>query len=325
MNYKIVVIVVSLFIMIISPAVSGMIVGENGEDKVFGEEGEKVGINTDTVELYITATGETVRLGLDEYVEGVMLAEVPSFYDHELLKAAAIAIRSSALRRVGQGYCPEHFSADLCDDYSHCMGYVSYDSAVERWGEGNADAYILPIEKAVNDTSGQVVFFENEIAEAVFHGMSVGCTESAKNAWGIDVPYLISVPTPEDKTVNVLEMDSEEFFEKLAKSGVNITIDGIAEEDLFVFEKNENGRTEYVNMGGKRISGKRFGEIFSLASNCFTVKKLENTIAFEISGRGHGVGLSLMGGNVFAGEGMKCEDILEHYYPGTEIVFLGKQ
>ena len=40
---------------------------------------------------------------------------------------------------------------------------------------------------------------------------------------------------------------------------------------------------------------------------------------FTVHGYGHGVGMSQIGANAMAKEGFSAEEILAHYYPGTEL------
>ena len=135
MNYRLLFVFFIVALMVISPTVVGIIFDgqalENSNDIVF----DKSDLPEVTVELYITSTGEIRQMKLDEYVSGVLLAEVPSFYEKEAVKALAVAVRSYCMRRIKTDEKEmAHYSADMCDDYSHCLGYISLQDASALWG-----------------------------------------------------------------------------------------------------------------------------------------------------------------------------------------------
>ena len=74
-----------------------------------------------------------------------------------------------------------------------------------------------------------------------------------------------------------------------------------------------------VLIGNKAISGKDIRRIFNLRSSCFKINTDGETVKFEVTGYGHGVGMSQYGANAMAKEGKTYKDILMHYYSGTQI------
>ena len=56
-----------------------------------------------------------------------------------------------------------------------------------------------------------------------------------------------------------------------------------------------------------------------LRSACFTVQYQNGTFFFTTMGYGHGVGLSQWGAKALAEQGQSAEEILAHYFPGTEL------
>ena len=56
-----------------------------------------------------------------------------------------------------------------------------------------------------------------------------------------------------------------------------------------------------------------------LESTCFTIAEEGDDVIIRTEGHGHGVGLSQWGAHGMAKEGYTCEDIIKHYYSGTEI------
>ena len=59
--------------------------------------------------------------------------------------------------------------------------------------------------------------------------------------------------------------------------------------------------------------------IFSLRSANFKLSIDDNNIKFEVTGYGHGVGMSQTGADTMAKQGSNYEDIIKHFYVGVEI------
>jgi stage II sporulation protein D len=119
-------------------------------------------------------------VGLEQYLYGVVPAEMPSSWSPEALKAQAVAARSYALatRQVGAPF----------DVYSDTRSQV-YVGLGQEQPATNA---------AVDATKGQVLFFAGKIATTYFSSTSGGQTESAADWFGSSVPYLVSVSDPYD-------------------------------------------------------------------------------------------------------------------------------
>ena len=62
--------------------------------------------------------------------------------------------------------------------------------------------------------------------------------------------------------------------------------------------------------------------LFELRSAAFTVRWDGESFHVDVTGYGHGVGMSQYGANAMAGEGRSFEEILTWYYTGTEVADL---
>ncbi|MGZ4289148.1 MAG: SpoIID/LytB domain-containing protein [Gaiellaceae bacterium] len=120
------------------------------------------------------------RVGLEQYVKGVVPAEMPSTWAPEALKAQAVAARSYALANLAKGRPFDLYG----DTRSQVYGGVALETA--------------PASAAVDATKGQVVLYKGKVADTLFFSTSGGRTASALDSTGIDVPYLISVVDPYD-------------------------------------------------------------------------------------------------------------------------------
>ena len=122
--------------------------------------------------IRLLAGEELLELSLEDYLVGVVAAEMPVSFPEEALKAQAVAARSYALRQIGSGKHPE---ADLCADPGCCQAWHSEASLREIWGE-DAEEKLARIRDAVAATAGETLFYAGEPVLAVFHSSSPGRT-----------------------------------------------------------------------------------------------------------------------------------------------------
>ena len=142
--------------------------------------------------LRVLHGGEVTLMALEDYLVGVVAAEMPADFEPEALKAQAVAGRSFALycRNTGR-----HADADVCTDPGCCQAWKSEADMRRDWGEG-FEARRARIDRAVAETAGQVLTWEGQPIFAAFHSSSAGMTEDCAAVWG-GAPYLLSVESPE--------------------------------------------------------------------------------------------------------------------------------
>lgn len=123
-------------------------------------------------------------VGIEDYVRGVTPAEMPSSWNMEALKAQAIAVRSYAIANLGK-----HAS----------QGFDLLDSTMDQVYNGVL-AETSATNKAVDETKGLVLTYNNKIISTMYSASAGGQTKSALQAWGNDIPYLQSVKSYDDET-----------------------------------------------------------------------------------------------------------------------------
>lgn len=270
--------------------------------------------------------GEVRELPLEEYLLGVLAAEMPAGFPEEALKAQAVAARTYTLYKMElyeNGEDTTHQGADLCDDPGHCEAFADLTTqAAALWGE-SAPIYRQRLQTAVEQTDGMILVYEEEPIAAVFCAAATEKTESAKDVWGSDLPYLVSVESPGGRdcsryagTVTVTQADfaaavRERFPEADFTQAPNTWF-----RDS---HRSEAGSVLDVLVGGVRLSGSQVRQIAGLNSANFTVKVQGSDLVFSTVGYGHGVGLSQYGARYLALEGQTYDQILSHYYPGTQL------
>lgn len=119
---------------------------------------------------------------LENYLQGVIPAEMPSSWNIEALKAQTIAARTYAVANMGK-HSKEGF--DLVDTL---MDQV-YDGIKAEKESTN---------KAVLETSGIIMVYNNKPISAMYSSCGGGKTVSALDSFGNDIPYLQSVPSYDD-------------------------------------------------------------------------------------------------------------------------------
>lgn len=265
-----------------------------------------------SIAVFSHESDKIIKMELEEYLAGVVMAEMPYTYEYEALKAQAVAARSYCVYRMNNGGVSQHDDADVCTSYAHCAAYISESEAAERWGSEKAEEIKEIISRAVNDTKGMIITYNGEPAVATFHASSYGYTESAVNLWGQSIPYLVSVKTPEadDKSEETISYD--ELYKKIGGKG------SCPEKQIYL-EKNDTGRINSLTLGDITIKAKDLRTALSLKSCQFEISENEDSVTFYVHGRGHGVGMSQVGANELAKQGKDFKTILTTYYTGVEI------
>lgn len=261
------------------------------------------------------------KLDREEYITRVVAAEMPAGFETEALKAQAVAARTYSFKKMNTDD-DKHFGADLCTDFNHCQAYCSPDAMKEKWGNKFKDNY-NKIHNAVLTTDGEYLKYGEDIALAVFHACSNGKTENARDVWGGDIPYLISVESIGDdaKSDYISEniYSKKEFLKLLNKWNESEIIEKSDEKLIEDIVLSEGDNVDHIIINGKKIKGVDIRKIFNLKSTSFTIEESETEIKFIVCGHGHGVGMSQYGANDMAKKSKNYKEILSHYYPGTQI------
>ena len=275
------------------------------------------------VTLTIQDGDTTEQMTLERYLTGVVRGEMPAAFEMEALRAQAAAERSYVYYQLAVGRKDAHPDADFCTDHTCCSAYLSETAAREKWG-GDFAPWNTRVEQAVSDTDGQVVLYNGRPILAVFHSSSAGRTAAAGDVWSGDLPYLVSVDSPEgEETVpnyySTVTFTAAEAKEKLLAAYPELKLSGTPDRWFGAAAENGSGRVETVSVGGTDIEGTELRRIFGLRSACFTVAADSESVTFRVTGYGHGVGMSQYGANQLAREGKTWQEILEWYYTGATV------
>ncbi len=221
---------------------------------------------------------------LENYVIGVVAAEMPASFSFEALKAQAVAARTFAYNKISNNI-------------------LNYDELVNDKGQ----AYITVDEM-------KVITYNDKPIMSYYFSVSNGKTEESANVFS-NQPYLLSVDSSWDINSKEYEknmyMSKEEILKKL----------GINENDLRIsnIEHNSSNRIKSININGILYSGIDIRKKLGLRSTDFTFDLEENQVKIKTNGYGHGVGMSQYGANYLANQGKNYKEIIKYYYNGVNI------
>lgn len=278
---------------------------ETKKDNYTETKKENIKKNEITVTVYRN-NGKIINLELEEYVLGVVGAEMPASFNIEALKAQAILARTYALKSIKNG-------KKLTDTVS-TQAYKDNSELQKLW-KNDYTKYYEKIKKAVNETKGKVILYNNEYIDAVYHSTSNGKTENSKNGWKNILPYLVSVDSSWDK--NVKSYKKETIFE--INEFCNILKLDVEEPITYEIIHNETGRVRQITINNKTFSGTEFRNLLKLRSADFEIEINDEKVKVTTYGYGHGVGMSQYGANEMAKQGYSYIQILKHYYTGVVI------
>lgn len=210
----------------------------NDVDYGFGGTDETFTINGKQYRGYLRfAVNGTVMtavnvVDLEEYLYGVIPAEMPVSYSEGALKAQTLAARTYAMTKLSahksSGY-------ELCDT-TNCQVYKGYSGENAKTNQ------------AVDDTEGEIICYNGTPIEAVFSASTGGYTENSENVWNSVVPYLRAVPevgeygnNTWEKTLTLSQLDS-----LLSSKGENIG----STQDIVITKISTGGRVQEMKIVG---------------------------------------------------------------------------
>ena len=263
-----------------------------------------------TIKVKDNKTGSIKNKDLEEYVIGVVAAEMPASFHEEALKAQAIASRTYAYYKMKETKGDYDIISDISD-----QAYITTKQMKEKW-QNDYDVYYEKIKNAVLETKGEVMTYNKDVIEAFYFAMSNGYTEDVSSVFNEDRPYLKSVESKWDNnSLNKYEVittiTKDEFCKKLNISCETLTIDNQTYD--------KTGRTQIININSKEFKGTEFRKLLDLRSTDFKIDIENNNINITTKGYGHGVGMSQYGANGMALEGYNYKEILNYYYNDIKI------
>ncbi|MBT2618986.1 MULTISPECIES: SpoIID/LytB domain-containing protein [unclassified Bacillus (in: firmicutes)] len=305
---------------------------------------------------FIMEDGKFIRpfnsIGLEDYLKGVVPAEMPALWNQEALKAQAVAARTYAMGYINR-------TPDDTISYQVYGGYA--------WHENST--------KAVKATEGQVIGYGDKLhigSDALFSSSNGGKTESNKNVWGgTERPYLMVKDDPYDpqtvwsfsvkkQQIDLTNLDltkadtwwantkEAEQTQEISNIRAWLQTNGYTGNDIKItavpflslhaptsggrvskgsitieFIVKEQGKALQQSVILEDVTASKIRAIIGLSfMKSYLVDKVDTTTdTINVSGKGfgHGVGLSQYGAKKAGEQGNTYRDILAVYYEGTSL------
>ncbi len=266
-------------------------------------------------DIYMRATEEEKleiieHLSIEDYLCGVLPAEMSPDWPLEALKAQAVASRTYALKKI-----------NLKKDYDITDGV---DTQVYNGASGINER----IREAVSSTRGEVLIYKGKLITAFFHACCGGHTSAASSAWGEDVlKPLYGIPDPYCSRSShykwefyATARDLLSFIQVQGSTAVRI-------KSVRVYKRDRIGRAVQLrfatNSGSFTVSAADLRRSFGTydIKSTFITRIASANGGYEFTGKGwgHGVGMCQEGAKRMAQKRMAYKKILRHYYPGAQV------
>lgn len=223
----------------------------------------------------------------------VTAGQIGPEYEPELIKTQTVIARSNLYRKLENNIDIREILREEREKFSYTYQDVFFYGSV--------------YEEAAEATEGQVAVWKNSLVPLPYHELSSGKTrDGQENLHSEQYAYLKSVDSRGDKTAPDFLYGSYVDEAQLPKS-------------LKITERDSAGYVTRLEADGRTLEGEAFRRGMYLNSADFSIQKVGEKYRFLSKGKGHGLGLSQYGGNLLAKEGSKYNEILEAYFPETEL------
>ncbi len=262
------------------------------------------------------------QLGIEEYLYGVVPAEIQSQFPAEAIKAQAVAARSYLISNLGN-YSSHGFDILSTQNSQIYKGYEAEDPRTSR---------------AIDATRGEVLIFRGRPIPAFFHASSGGYTENSEDIWSAALPYIRTKADPLDsgggnkhynwqvtyshqQLINQLSAQGYQFQTVADLKVLAMTASSKRVKAMRITGTGEDGSPKVVDVKNANNVRGALGlksALFDIEKNVDQTGHLKE-ITITGDGWGHGLGLSQWGARGMAEKGYNYREILQYYYTGVSI------
>lgn len=299
-----------------------------------------------------TDDSTSIPLSLEDYVTGLLIANVPIHSEMETLKAQAVILRTYAIKNMM--ICDQMRSNQSLSETlnPHSKGYtinelglsyMSPDSYYKSIDVNNYETALLNIRNAIKQTAGEILTYDKQIITPLFFSTSAGKTRNSYEVWSEPIPYLTSVDSnqdmesPEFLKVSIFTIDStiqllqtafqnhlleypeydNQVYDHLPVNSTNFF------DSLNIIKRDSAGYVLTIGISDILVTGDSFAKALGLSSPHFYYEEYEDSIRFISNGSGHGFGFSQYGANVLAQKSSyNYKELLDYYYTDVDIIKL---
>jgi len=266
--------------------------------------------NNITVRIKDVDNNKVINIDLEDYVVGVVAAEMPASFEIEALKAQAVAARTYAYYKLTNSNKEYDLVTDVTD-----QSYITNLEMKNKWGS-DYPKYYEKIKSAVTATKNEIITYNDNVILSYYFAMSNGYTEDSSLVFSEEKPYLESVASKWDNaSLNnfIVEktIEKADFCNLLEVDCQSLEITNIT--------RSETNRVNNITINDKVFVGTEFRHLLGLRSTDFDITITKDNINITTHGYGHGVGMSQYGANGMAKDGYSYDEILNYYYTDTTI------
>lgn len=260
-------------------------------------------LESSPIQVKINFQNQELTLDLEDYLIGVVAAEMPASFNSEALKAQAVAARTYAYYKILQNKTLATTTAD--------QAYIDESAMHTKWGT-DFSFYYAKIKEAVTATNSEIMTYDNHPIIAYYFAMSNGYTESSSTVFKESLPYLQSVKSDWEKNNRSYEVSYSYTDQELCLM-LNLSCTKITFSNPVYSNTNH---LSSIEVNGQTFTGIELRQKLNLRSTAITIDQNHH---ITTTGYGHGVGMSQYGANGLANKGATYQEILKYYYQDIEI------
>lgn len=300
-----------LFVFLL-PYVCACLWGHVGEET--GKLKGNVSDGQDAYTVEVAVEWGVWELPAEEYLAYRLFMTMPEEYHLEAKKAQAVLLRTE----LAVLYQEEGGGSIAAKG----EGFTKFYKDAGEEAEGLRES-----RQAVEETKGMILTYQGEPVRASYFKLSNGFTREAKESGEEDCPYLARAACEEDREApdyhSAVRIDREAYIDAL--QGIlkeNFDRETIWEAGEFFFD--ESGymtRVSYQDKEGRKeeVDGETFRRLFGLNSASFEAVREDTSVFFQVTGVGHGFGMSQFAANCRAENGQTYQEILESFFSQTKL------
>ncbi len=251
--------------------------------------------------ININYNGIIKKISLKNYLLGVLASNSLPGLELTTLKALAVLYRTYAFKKM-----EENNFIDYTDSFQKYKS-ISYYKFIFR---NEYQKLYNRIEKAVSDTDGEFIVYNNNYIYPYTHISNNGSTDNSKydylkakaSLWDYAYPnYLDIIDYDINYLAKLFNMDKEEV------------------KKIKVLNVSKSRYIKEIKINNTIYSGEEFKNILNLRSTDINIIINPTYIRFITKGNGNGIGLSQFGANEMAKAGYSYTSILRYYYDNIKI------
>lgn len=269
------------------------------------------------ISLHENKTGQKKNIKIEEYVQGVVAAEMDTKWPVNALAAQAILARTFTMENINSGRVKQLHGADVSTSVEESQAY-------------DPSKINDNVRRAVEATRGEVVTYGGNYIHAWFSACDGGVSATAEEG----LAYT-KEPTPyikggvQDGCLSITEPKNKAWEARIPVGQVRSAVQGKAGKDTgpittaAIVKKGPSGRAEQIKLGGVTLSGPSLRLALGsekVRSMFLTDIRVERgQLVLTGKGFGHGVGMCQWGAKHLAEQGKSPEEIINFYFKDTQI------